>query len=385
MDLKIPLFDTDFGEEEVEAVALAIRSGWLTMGERVKKFESDFAGMLEVKHAIAVSNCTVALHLANEVLRICPGDQVICPSLTFVATASAIRYSGATPVFADVSSLDAWMLSVETIDTVKTERTKAICVVHYAGFPCPMDEICDYAKTNNLHIVEDCAHAPGVRYSGKFLGGWGNIGCFSFFSNKNLSTGEGGMLTTNNDEIAKKIRLLRSHGMTTLTLDRHKGHAFSYDVLETGYNYRPTEITAALGMVQLNKLKRKNEARRKITETYRKLLQNITPEIYVPFRNFSLTESAAHIMPVLLPDHVSRQAVMESMRSKGIQTSIHYRPIHTFSAYDSEKNKTQLPLTEKIGRQMVTLPLYPQMGEGDIEYVVESLSSVLKKQTLSPS
>jgi dTDP-4-amino-4,6-dideoxygalactose transaminase len=208
------------------------------------------------------------------------------------------------------------------------------------------------------------------------LGTWGDVGCFSFFSNKNMASGEGGMVTTNDDELAERIRLLRSHGMTSLTLDRYKGHAHSYDVTEFGYNYRPTEITAALGMVQLNKLARKNEMRKEIVRQYRKMLNEKIPEIQMPFVQSPLDQTTAHIMPVLLPENISRKQVVDSLMKDGIQTSIHYRPIHTFSAYKAYSNESQIPLTSYIGDHCLTLPLYPGMTTGEVEKCIFALEKV---------
>ena len=248
---KIPLCEMSLGQRESEAIQKVLSSGWLTMGEITHEFEQRFAELVGVKHALAVSSCTAALHLANQVLGIGPGDEVICPALTFVATANAIVYVGARPVFADIESFDNFSISAEDIEAKITDKTKAILVVHYAGYPCDMDQITDVAKRYQLRIIEDCAHAPGASYHGKPCGSIGDLGCFSFFSTKNMTTAEGGMLTTNDEQLAERLRIMRSHGMTSLTLDRHKGHAFSYDVVELGYNYRMDEIRAALGLVQL--------------------------------------------------------------------------------------------------------------------------------------
>lgn len=192
MKWEIPLSDVDFDDREVEAVSKVIRSGWLTMGEITQRFEHHFAKFIGVRHAIAVSSCTAALHLANLALGIGSSDEVICPSLTFVAAANSIRYVGATPVFADVNSLNDWDISVQSIEKVKTKKTKAILVLHYAGYPCDMPSISDYAKGEGLRVIEDCAHAPGASIGNKKVGSWGDVGCFSFFSNKNMGTGEGG-------------------------------------------------------------------------------------------------------------------------------------------------------------------------------------------------
>ena len=277
---KVPLADLDLGEEEIAAVTKVLRSRWLSMGPVTEEFEQHFASYIGVKHAFAVTNCTAALHLAHLALGAGPGDTVICPSLTFVATANAIRYTGASPVFADITSADDLNISPDDIEAKIDETTKGICVVHYGGYPCDMERIMHIARLHQLYVMEDVAHAPGAAcwFSGnengksvlKNCGSIGDIGCFSFFSNKNMTTGEGGMITTNSDTLAKKIRLLRSHGMTSLTWDRDKGHSFSYDVVEVGYNYRIDEVRSALGLTQLKKLDSNNAKRAEIENLYRR-------------------------------------------------------------------------------------------------------------------
>jgi len=298
------------------------------------------------------------------------GDEVVCPSLTFVATANAIRYTGATPIFADVHSLDDWNLSAESIATRLTPKTRAIMIVHYAGFPCDMPSICELARERGLAVIEDCAHSIGADIAGRPTGLWGDVGCFSFFSNKNMTTGEGGMVVTRREDLADRLRLVRSHGMTSLTLDRHEGHAFSYDVVDLGYNYRTTELNAAIGVEQLKKLPGWNTRRAVLVRTYRELLRSV-PGISIPFKEDRFNP-VWHIMPVLLPSDVDREAVMVGMRDRGVQTSIHYRPVHTFTAYASEAG-TKLERTEEIGMRELTLPLYPAMSGEDVAYVVDSL------------
>ena len=245
MAWKVCLSDIDFGSEELDRVAEVLRSKWLSMGEVTREFEARFAEFLGVKHAILVCNGTAALHLANLAVGVGPGDEVIVPSLTFVATANASAYCGAIPVFADIVGPEDLNVSPEDIRARITSKTKAITVVHHGGYPADMDAICRIAHEHGLAVIEDAAHAPGASLSGRMLGTIGDVGCFSFFSNKNLVTGEGGAVVTNNNHLAQSMRLMRSHGMTSLSYDRHKGHAFSYDVLRLGYNYRATEITAA--------------------------------------------------------------------------------------------------------------------------------------------
>ena len=373
MNWQIPLFDPDLGEAELEAVTQVVRSKWLTMGEQTAQFESRFASFVGSQHAIALNSCTAALHLALLALDVGPGDDVICPALTFVATANAIRYCGARPVFADVDSLDCWNVSRATLEAVVTPRTKAVMVVHYGGYPCPMPEILAFAKARGLAVVEDAAHAPGAALDGRAMGAWGDVGCFSFFSNKNMTTGEGGMLTTNRADAAERFNRLRSHGMTTLTLDRHKGHAFSYDVVELGYNYRMSELNAALGLAQLPMLKARNRRRSELTKRYRANLSAVSA-LGIPFEH-AIGESAFHLFVVLLSEGIERSQVMIAMKAAGIQTSIHYRPVDTFSSYrDAGLGPCDtLPLTHQIGERVVTLPLFPSMTESQVDRVCETL------------
>jgi len=371
MEWRVPLADLDYGIEEEEAVLNVLRSRWLTMGAVTQEFETKFAELTSSKHAFAVSNATEALHLACLALGIGPGDEVIVPSLTFVATANAVLYTGAEVRFADVIGPEELTIDPESIEQAITPKTRAIMVMHYGGYPCRMREIMQVAERHHLAVIEDAAHAPGGSLEGKALGTWGAAGCFSFFSNKNLSTGEGGMIVTDSDELAECIRLQRSHGMTTLTYDRHKGHAFTYDVLKLGYNYRIDELRAALGLEQLKKLERNNARRRELTLAYWRALEPLG--IGLPFSHTEQGKPAYHLLPILLPPGVNRQAFMEGLREKGIQSSIHYPPIHLFSYYQGRYGKQRLPRTEALAAREVTLPLYPTMSEAQLGLVVEGI------------
>ena len=377
MQSNIPLSDIDLGQKEIEKVTEVLQSKWLTMGEVTRNFETAFTRYLGVKHAFAVANGTAALHIAHRVIGVKAGDEVICPSLTFVATANSVLYTGGIPLFAEIKGLDDLNISPQSIREKITDKTKAITVVHYGGYPCEMDTIMEIAQSHHLHVIEDAAHAPGAEYKGKKLGTVGDIGCFSFFSNKNMTTGEGGMVVTDNDEFAERIRLIRSHGMTSLTLDRHKGHAYSYDVLELGYNYRIDEIRAAIGIEQLKRLDKNNSARKEIVELYHNLLKEID-EISIPFCDCP-NESSFHILPVLLKSGVDRKNFQERLKAKGIQTSMHYPPIHLFSFYRQKYGYKEglLPITEEIGRREVTLPLYPQLEQRSVKYIVDEIKNIL--------
>jgi dTDP-4-amino-4,6-dideoxygalactose transaminase len=373
MDWKIPLSDIDFGQEESLAVQEVLDGRWLTMGAITEKFELEFAAHLGVRHAIAVANCTAALHLASLVCGLGPGDEVIVPSLTFVATANAVRYTGATPVFADIESDQNLCISLETIASRLTDRTRAIIVMHYGGYACDMPGIMGFARKHGLKVIEDAAHAVGSELDGRALGTWGEVGCFSFFSNKNMTTGEGGMLVTDDDSIAEKLRLLRSHGMSAMTWDRHQGHAWSYDVVVLGYNYRIDEIRSALGRVQLSKLEKNNVARKRLAALYHAYLQELSPSVMVPFEGHS-GKSACHLLPILLPRGSDRVRFMEQMKLQGIQTSIHYPPVHKFQIYTAVAS-VHLPVTEDVASREVTLPLYPTLTEGQVEMVARAVGA----------
>ncbi len=380
MNWRVPLADVTFGEEEEKAVQQVIRSGWLSMGEVTRQFEQEFANFISAKHALAVTNGTAALHLACLAAGIGPGDEVIVPSLTFVATANAVRYTGATPVFADVESLDWLTISPDSIETRITERTRAILVMHYAGFPCDMPVIMAIAGRHNLVVLENSAHAIGSSLDGRSLGTWGAIGCFSFFSNKNMTTGEGGMLVTDDDALAEKLRILRSHGMTSLSWDRHQGHAYSYDVVDLGYNYRIDEMRSALGRVQLRKVSAGNQHRDELTALYRELLAELAPQVDLPFGE-PRGSSCYHILAALLPKGTDRIRFMEGLKQRGIQTSIHYPPVHHFQIYLDKRQKREslLPLTEEAGNREVTLPLFATMRPEQAHWVAQAVKEALQE------
>lgn len=376
MEWRVTLADLDYGKEEEEAVIAVLRSRWLSMGAVTQEFESKFANLTNRKYAFAVSNCTVGLHLACLALKLKPGDEVIAPSLSFVATTNAVLYTGAEVRFADIIGADELTIDPKDVERLITPKTKAIIVMHYGGYPCRMKEIMAVADHHNLPVIEDVAHAPGGSLDHRPLGSWGKIGVFSFFSNKNLSTGEGGMVVTDDDKLAESIRLQRSHGMTSLSYDRHKGHAFSYDVVELGYNYRIDEIRSALGLVQLEKLKRNNNRRRELTHAYWQAFKPLG--IGLPFMNSEAGQPTYHIFPILLPPGINRRTFMESLRSDGIQSSIHYPPIHTFEYYRRRYGQISLPRTDEVSQREVTLPLFPTMTESQFSLVVEGVRKGLR-------
>ena len=268
---KIPLFNLNYGKEEEEAIIETLRSKWISTGPKCIELEEKFSTLLGSKFAISLSNCTSALHLSLLALEINSDSEVIVPSLTFAATANAVKYVNAKAVFCDIISPENPTIDPSQLETLITNKTKAIIVMHYAGFPCDLKRILNIAKKHNIKIIEDACHAPLSEYNDGKIGTFGDIGCFSFFSNKNISTGEGGIVITDNKKLHDKIKLLRSHGMSSLSYDRHQGHATRYDILELGYNYRMDDIRASLALVQLKKLENDILKRIKIRQAYLEL------------------------------------------------------------------------------------------------------------------
>lgn len=388
--MRFLLSDIDMGEEEARAVSDVVRSKWLSIGPRTAEFETAFAEMVGARHAVAVSSCTAGLHLALKGCGIGPGDEVLVPSYTFVASANAILYQGATPVFVDIAGPDDLNLDVTDLEARITPRTAAIIVVHLAGYAADMDRIMALAERHGLAVIEDACHAIGATYeggadpelTGRKLGTIGSAGCFSFFANKNLVTGEGGMIVTDDDRIAEDARRSRAHGMTKTSWDRAAGRASDYDVVDLGYNYRGTEITAALGLVQLGKLHGANARRKALTRRYRERLADC-PSMTLPFAD-RIDDAGHHIMPIVLKDARSRTAFREALKARAIQTSVHYPPVHLFTHYRERcKEPGPLPQTLDVAAREVTLPLHPLLSEADVDIICdEVLSAVAEVETL---
>ena len=342
------------------------------MGPKTAQFESDLAAFLGTHHALAVTNGTAALHLAAAAVGLGPGDEVICPSLTFVASAAAMRQTGAAVKLADATSMDDFSMDPAEVTRLLTPRTRAIVAMHYAGYPAPMDELMVLAREHGLFVIEDAAHAPGATLDGASLGTIGDAGCFSFFPNKNMTTGEGGAVVFRSIEHAERARLLRSHAMTTLTWDRHRGHATTYDVLDVGFNYRIDEIRAALGASQLSRVPEFNRKRKLLAEHYRHRLDEHSG-LDVPFAA-ARGAPAYHLAPVLARSLESRDALREALRLKRIQTSVHYPPIHRFTSY---AGAGRLPITDEIADRVLTLPLHPGLTIDTVDEICDLLCSLV--------
>jgi dTDP-4-amino-4,6-dideoxygalactose transaminase len=381
---RVPLSDVAVDDEMVAAVEKTLTSGWWSMGPTVEAFEEAFAAFCGSAHALAVSSGTAALHVALLGCGCGPGDEVILPSLNFVAAANSVLHVGATPVFCDIRGAHDLNLDPADVEAAVTPRTRAILALHYGGFPCDLDALAAVAERHGLDIIEDAAHAPGASTSGRMCGSIGRVGCFSFFSNKNLPIGEGGVVVTDDEQLAERMRLLRSHGMTTLTWDRHRGHAHTYDVVAAGFNYRLDEVRAAIALVQLERLPAGNEARAVAAARYRELLADID-ELVLPFSDGHETSASAHHLAVVVLPATSRRAeVQEHLRARGIQTSVHYPPIHRFSAYaDGVGARRPLPVTEDVADRVLTLPLYPHLRDDQLTAVAAALHDAVAVETSS--
>lgn len=376
MEYNIPLFNLNFDDKEEKAVIETLKSKWISSGPKCMELEKKFSDMLGAKYAAAVANCTAALHLALKAVGICQGDEIIVPSLTFVATVNAVRYVGAVPVFCDIEGNERTVIDPHCIEKAITKKTKAIIVMHYAGFACDMDRIMNIACKHNLKVIEDACHGPMSEYHGKKLGTIGDVGCFSFFSNKNISTGEGGIVTTNNEEIYETVKLMRSHGMTTMSYERAKGHSTSYDVVALGYNYRMDDIRASIGVVQLDKLVSDIKMRNNIRNRYIEMLVN-EKRVIIPFEHYD-DISASYIFPLILKEANAemRNKLREYLAEHGIQTSVHYPPAHRFSIYKDFIDGT-LPKTEYAADCEFTLPMYGALTENQTEYIIKVLKEGL--------
>lgn len=375
----IPLFDLRFEQEDLDAVADTLRSGWLTMGPRTERFEREFAERIGTSHAVAVSSCTAALHLAYLAAGVGPSDEVIVPSCTMAATAAAVLYAGGTPVFADIIAIDQPLIDPDHVRALITPRTKAIVAMHFAGYPAPLRELQEICREHDVALLEDAAHSPLSHLDGRSLGTWGLAGAFSFFSNKVLSAGEGGLLATDSEAVAEFARSRRSHAMTIGSWDRHQQTTKHYDVLDLGFNYRLDEPRAALLSSRLARLEDDIARRRRLTRRYRERLAEL-PGLIVPFEEDQVECSCCYVMPVMLEDIERRGALRVALREvHGVQTSVFYPAVHEFTAYRERFPGLSLPHTERAARAEVTLPLYPHLSESEQDHVIAALATELSR------
>jgi dTDP-4-amino-4,6-dideoxygalactose transaminase len=380
----IPIAKPYFDEQEHLAVAEVLSSGWVVQGPKVRQFEKMFEDFQGCKHAIATTSATTALHIALCSVEIEKNDEVIVPAFTHPATANVVRYMGAKPVFVDVKLPD-FNIDTLKIETKVTKKTKAIIPVHLFGLPADMDPIIGIAKSHKLKVVEDAACAQGTIYKGKKVGDIGNCGAFSFHPRKSITTGEGGMLTTNDEEIAVRARILRSHGESISDELRHKADEILYpDFVMLGFNYRMTDIQAAIGVKQMGKLSRILEERRKMAMRYNELLSDLVKEgfLFLPPERKGFIHSYQSYV-VLLSEKVKnkRDSLSNELQKKGIATrkGTYHVPGTEYYQRTFKFRKGDFPNSETADRKSLALPLYAGMEDGDVDYVVDNLKSLIRR------
>ncbi len=373
----IPIAKPYLTEEEAQAAYDTILTGWITQGPRVAEFEEKFAQYTGAKYAVAVSNCTTALHLSMIVAGIKAGDEVICPSMSYIASANSIKYVGATPVFAEVDPA-TYNLDVADVEKRITPRTKAILLVHQIGMPADIDAFAALAKKHQLHLIEDAACAAGSSYKGKKIGSHSDLVCFSLHPRKVISTGDGGFITTNNEEYYNRMKLLRQHGMSVNDRVRHESSKLIFeDHVEVGYNYRMTDIQAAVGIKQLAKLDWIVGERRKIAQTYLSQLGDI-PFIRLPHEQEGYFSNYQSFSIYLHPEcPLSRNEIMQQMLDAGIATRRGIMTTHRETAYKEESAHCQLPKSEDAADNSIILPLYIPMKDEDVQLVISTFRKIL--------
>ncbi len=376
---EIPFFSPDITDREVDAVASTLRSGWLTSGKWAAEFERRFAERVGAEHALAVNSCTSALHLALVAAGIGPGDEVIVPTMTFAATAEVVAHTGATPVLVDVDE-DSLLIRAEDIEPAITPRTRAVMPVHFAGQPCDMDPILDLARRHDFLVVEDAAHAFPAEYRGSSVGSIGDMTCFSFYANKTMTTGEGGMLTTSRADIAEKASRLRLHGLTAGAADRFRvPGSWHYDILDPGFKYNMPDTAASLGVEQLARVDEMRAGREAAAVLYLSLLADL-PNVR-PLLRYHDRGHAWHLFIVRL-NGVSRDAMVLRLAEAGIGTSVHYRPLHMHSHYRDRYGyrPEQFPNAARAFESVISLPLFSKMTGSQVERVVDTLRHAMEER-----
>ncbi|MEM7034980.1 MAG: UDP-4-amino-4,6-dideoxy-N-acetyl-beta-L-altrosamine transaminase [Chloroflexota bacterium] len=376
----IPYGQQWLDDEDIEAVVTVLRSDWLTTGPKVAEFEEAFARFVGAQEAVAVSNGTASLHAAINALDIGPGDEVIVPTMTFAATANCILFEGGTPIFVDVEP-ETLLIDPARVEAAITERTKAIIAVDYAGQPCDYDALQTIANQHNLALIDDACHAIGGTYKGRSVGILADLNTFSFHPVKHIATGEGGMITTNSSQLAKKMRTFRNHGITTDHRQRAEQGSWFYEMVDLGYNYRLTDIQCALGLTQLRKLPEWVTRRQTIAQQYNQAFRDIsglTPLTVRPEVNH-----AYHLYVVRLDLNLlvaSRSEIFTELREAGLGVNVHYIPVHRHPFYQKRfgYQKGLCPVAEAAYEQILSLPMFPKMSDDDVQYVIDIIERVLR-------
>jgi perosamine synthetase len=373
--MNVPYFVPWITDQDKKFVLNSLNNRWLTNGPFLKKFEDKFSKFIKSKHASGVGSATQALHLSMRSLDVNSEDEVIVPTLTFAATANAVRYCNANPILADVDP-ETFNILPKEIEKKISKKTKGIIAVHYGGQSCQMDEILSIAKKHNLFVVEDCAHSLGSTFKKLCCGSIGSTGCFSFYPTKVITTGEGGMVTTNNLKLYKKIETLKNQGMSILPAQREKLSKWKYDVVDVGYNYRLDEIRSSLGLSQMNRIDIINKKRIKIAEYYNNFLSKIKG-ISIP-KTKKDRNHIYHLYTIKIENdfHLTRDQVFNKLSEKGIGTSVQYWPLHLMSYNKKRYKKNEFKNANFLKDQLISLPIYPLMTEKQIKYVAQTLLTI---------
>lgn len=387
MAWKVPLTSLTIGPEEEAAAVRVLRSGWLSMGPEVEAFEHEFAAALDVPYAVAVANATDGLAITYDAVGVASGQRVAMPALTFVASLNVALRRNELPLLIDVTSEDDLTMSANDLAEKLTPDTRLIVTMPYAGYAPEMDPIKRLSARHDVPIVEDACHGLLARARGRWIGTIGEAGVFSFYSNKNMTTGEGGMIVTSDRVLAERMRLIRSHGMTRSSYDHYNsasglGGPSEYDVRVAGHNFRLDDLRAAIGREQLRKLPDANLRRRQVAESLRAQLLERCPDLQVPFSRHDPAESSHHLFVALLPRGADRRLFMLRLAEAGVQTSIHYTPLHRFAhTAGIWEEPPHLPVLESIEKRIVTLPLGPRMTEDQVAIVVDAVAGALEYRT----
>ena len=374
--IKFPAYEPWISNDDKQIVNKTLDQTMLTFGPQLEKFEADFSKYTKAKYAIAVSNCTAALHLSLKALGIKENDEVIIPDLTFVADANAILACNAKPVIVDINKND-FFLSISNLKKNITKKTKAVIPVHIYGQVCNINEVLDVAKANNLKVVEDCAHAIGTFHKSKHVGTIGNTGCFSFYPTKNITTAEGGMVITNSKNIAGKVRQLRSHGMLKSLKSRYTdGYPWVFDILEPGYNYRLDEIRCALGISQLRRVAKINKMRKTAALYYHSKLHNISGIVLPDMVRDKSHSYHLYTIRITKSFGMSRNQLFKKLKQAGIRTTVYWMPVHKFTAYNKYVKKSNVITTSKIYNEILSLPLFPNISKRHQDAVINCIKSL---------
>ena len=378
----LPFYRPSFGRKEELEIIDTLRSGWVGRGPKTEAFEEDFKRYVQSRYALGVNSCTAGLDLSLMAIGIGKGDEVITTPMTFPATANVIVHQGARPVFVDIKE-DTFNIDPDKIEEKISSRTKAIIPVHFAGHPSEMEKLLYLAKRYNLFIIEDAAHALGSEYQGKKIGSIGDLTCFSFYATKNITTGEGGMVTTNNKEFANKMRLLSLHGLTKDAWERKKNEGFtSWDAVLPGFKYNMYDLQASLGLVQLRKIEKFREIRKRYTQMYNELFLQV-PEVITPVKREGVRH-AYHLYVVMIKIKdltVSRKEIIEALWKEKIEVGLHFRALHLHPFYRKVYSfkRGDFPIAEYVSDRVISLPLYPKMTEKDVEKVALFVKRVIAK------